>query len=87
MEMQGPHTACGPCFHYLATSRTYAQPIGMCTMFLSHSEGSKMIKSSLQGKICLVTGTTSGIGKVTARELANMSAHSGSSRDMEILVT
>lgn len=33
-----------------------------------------MIKSSLQGKICLVTGSTSGLGKVTARELANMGA-------------
>ena len=33
-----------------------------------------MIKNSLQGKICLVTGSTSGIGKVTARELANMGA-------------
>ena len=30
-----------------------------------------MKENSLQGKICLVTGSTSGIGKVTARELAN----------------
>ncbi len=33
-----------------------------------------MIEMSLQGKICLVTGSTSGIGKVTARELANKGA-------------
>src|SRR5579863_3372611 len=33
-----------------------------------------MIENSLQGKICLVTGSTSGIGKVTARELANRGA-------------
>jgi NAD(P)-dependent dehydrogenase (short-subunit alcohol dehydrogenase family) len=33
-----------------------------------------MSEMSLQGKICLVTGSTSGIGKVTARELANKGA-------------
>lgn len=33
-----------------------------------------MTEMSLQGKICLVTGSTSGIGKVTARELANKGA-------------
>jgi NAD(P)-dependent dehydrogenase (short-subunit alcohol dehydrogenase family) len=33
-----------------------------------------MTENSLQGKICLVTGSTSGIGKVTARELANRGA-------------
>jgi NAD(P)-dependent dehydrogenase (short-subunit alcohol dehydrogenase family) len=33
-----------------------------------------MIEMSLQGKVCLVTGSTSGIGKVTARELANKGA-------------
>ncbi|HVB22607.1 MAG TPA: SDR family oxidoreductase [Ktedonobacteraceae bacterium] len=33
-----------------------------------------MNENSLQGKICLVTGSTSGIGKVTARELANRGA-------------
>jgi len=33
-----------------------------------------MIENRLQGKICLVTGSTSGIGKVTARELANRGA-------------
>jgi len=33
-----------------------------------------MTETSLQGKICLVTGSTSGIGKVTARELANKGA-------------
>jgi NAD(P)-dependent dehydrogenase (short-subunit alcohol dehydrogenase family) len=34
-----------------------------------------MTEISLQGKICLVTGSTSGIGKVTARELANRGAN------------
>jgi NAD(P)-dependent dehydrogenase (short-subunit alcohol dehydrogenase family) len=33
-----------------------------------------MIDQSLQGKICLVTGSTAGIGKVTARELASRGA-------------
>ena len=33
-----------------------------------------MEQSSMQGKICLVTGSSSGIGKVTARELARMGA-------------
>src|SRR2546430_1518698 len=33
-----------------------------------------MTETRLQGKICLVTGSTSGIGKVTARELANRGA-------------
>jgi NAD(P)-dependent dehydrogenase (short-subunit alcohol dehydrogenase family) len=33
-----------------------------------------MSEMRLQGKICLVTGSTSGIGKVTARELANKGA-------------
>src|ERR1700726_3724929 len=33
-----------------------------------------MTENHLQGKICLVTGSTSGIGKVTARELANRGA-------------
>src|SRR6266568_2040559 len=33
-----------------------------------------MTENRLQGKICLVTGSTSGIGKVTARELANRGA-------------
>ena len=33
-----------------------------------------MTENRLQGKICLVTGSTSGIGKVTARELANRDA-------------
>jgi NAD(P)-dependent dehydrogenase (short-subunit alcohol dehydrogenase family) len=33
-----------------------------------------MKENSLQGKMCLVTGSTSGIGKVTARELANKGA-------------
>src|SRR5579863_668446 len=33
-----------------------------------------MAENSMQGKICLVTGSTSGIGKVTARELANRGA-------------
>src|SRR5437868_1262283 len=33
-----------------------------------------MTEHHLQGKICLVTGSTSGIGKVTARELANRGA-------------
>src|SRR5256885_14482311 len=33
-----------------------------------------MKENSLQGKICLVTGSTSGIGTVTARELANRGA-------------
>ena len=33
-----------------------------------------MAEKSMQGKICLVTGSTSGIGKVTARELANKGA-------------
>ncbi len=33
-----------------------------------------MIETSLQGKICLITGSTSGMGKVTARELASKGA-------------
>ena len=33
-----------------------------------------MTENRVQGKICLVTGSTSGIGKVTARELANRDA-------------
>ena len=33
-----------------------------------------MTENPLQGKMCLVTGSTSGIGKVTARELANRGA-------------
>jgi NAD(P)-dependent dehydrogenase (short-subunit alcohol dehydrogenase family) len=33
-----------------------------------------MATSNIQGKVCLVTGSSSGIGKVTARELANMGA-------------
>jgi NAD(P)-dependent dehydrogenase (short-subunit alcohol dehydrogenase family) len=33
-----------------------------------------MTEHHLEGKICLVTGSTSGIGKVTARELANQGA-------------
>jgi len=33
-----------------------------------------MTENHLRGKICLVTGSTSGIGKVTARELANRGA-------------
>src|SRR3984893_1293461 len=30
--------------------------------------------STMQGKVCLVTGSSSGIGKVTARELAKLGA-------------
>jgi NAD(P)-dependent dehydrogenase (short-subunit alcohol dehydrogenase family) len=33
-----------------------------------------MVTSNMQGKVCLVTGSSSGIGKVTARELAKMGA-------------
>jgi len=33
-----------------------------------------MTTSNMQGKVCLVTGCSSGIGKVTARELAKMGA-------------
>src|SRR5882724_12155881 len=33
-----------------------------------------MATRSMQGKVCLVTGSSSGIGKVTARELAKMGA-------------
>src|ERR1051326_3052548 len=33
-----------------------------------------MTETRMQGKICLVTGSTSGIGKVTARELAKQDA-------------
>lgn len=33
-----------------------------------------MTEISMQGKICLVTGSSTGIGKVTARELARMGA-------------
>ena len=33
-----------------------------------------MNNQSMQGKVCLVTGSSSGIGKVTARELAKMGA-------------
>jgi len=53
------------------------------TLFFQQSEGSTnvfrqeiaiMAKSNMQGKVCLVTGSSSGIGKVTARELAKMDA-------------
>jgi NAD(P)-dependent dehydrogenase (short-subunit alcohol dehydrogenase family) len=33
-----------------------------------------MVDNTIQGKVCLVTGSSSGIGKVTARELAKMGA-------------
>jgi NAD(P)-dependent dehydrogenase (short-subunit alcohol dehydrogenase family) len=33
-----------------------------------------MAPISMQGKVCLITGSSSGIGKVTARELASMGA-------------
>ncbi len=33
-----------------------------------------MAAMNMQGKVCLVTGSSSGIGKVTARELARMGA-------------
>lgn len=33
-----------------------------------------MANHNMQGKVCLVTGSSSGIGKVTARELARMGA-------------
>lgn len=33
-----------------------------------------MATNDMQGKVCLVTGTSAGIGKVTARELAKMGA-------------
>lgn len=33
-----------------------------------------MATNTMQGKVCLVTGSSSGIGKVTARELATMGA-------------
>lgn len=33
-----------------------------------------MATSHMQGKVCLVTGSSSGIGKVAARELATMGA-------------
>lgn len=33
-----------------------------------------MAEANMQGKVCLVTGSSSGIGKVTARELARMGA-------------
>jgi hypothetical protein len=33
-----------------------------------------MATSHMQGKVCLVTGSSSGIGFVTARELATMGA-------------
>ncbi len=33
-----------------------------------------MATGHMQGKVCLVTGSSSGIGKVTARELATMGA-------------
>ncbi len=33
-----------------------------------------MTENSMQGKICLITGSTSGMGKVTARELAKSGA-------------
>lgn len=33
-----------------------------------------MAEQSMQGKVCLVTGSSTGIGKVTARELARMGA-------------
>ncbi len=32
------------------------------------------INTSMQGKVCLLTGTTSGIGKATALGLAQMGA-------------
>src|SRR2546423_12238739 len=33
-----------------------------------------MANSNMQGKVCLITGSSTGIGKVTARELARMGA-------------
>jgi NAD(P)-dependent dehydrogenase (short-subunit alcohol dehydrogenase family) len=33
-----------------------------------------MAEVNMQGRVCLVTGSSSGIGKVTARELARMGA-------------
>src|SRR5205807_4447530 len=33
------------------------------------------ISTTMQGKVCLITGATSGIGLVTARELARQGAH------------
>src|SRR5438128_1222633 len=51
-------------------SRSYSGP----NMVESRQERYIMANSSMQGKVCLVTGTSAGIGKVTARELARMGA-------------
>jgi NADP-dependent 3-hydroxy acid dehydrogenase YdfG len=42
--------------------------------FLQVGEGVNGLKVDMSGKVCLVTGGTSGIGWVTARTLATMGA-------------
>src|SRR6266487_2113246 len=45
-----------------------------CVSVSKIGETSIMAAMNMQGKVCLVTGSSSGIGKVTARELARMGA-------------
>lgn len=45
-----------------------------CVSVSKIGEASLMAAINMQGKVCLVTGSSSGIGKETARELARMGA-------------
>lgn len=47
---------------------------GLSRVFFREEFTINMTEINMQGKVCLVTGSNSGIGKVTARELARMGA-------------